>query len=359
MVNLDDVRALRALDAGNMLHLVSELPTQLRAGWGNAAAMEFPPEYRYAQRILIVGMGGSAIGGDLLRGLVANRCPVPIVVHRDYSLPAWASAAMGGTLVIASSHSGNTEETLAAFAAAHSAGAFLIAVTTGGELAARAAAWGVPLVLYEYDSPPRGALGYSFSSLLAMLSRLGFILDPQTELEEAAATLEEMRPAMAEECPLSSNPAKQLAARLIGRIPVIFGSSGRLAAVAYRWKCQFNENSKTWAICEELPEADHNVVVGTKLPSDGLKKQLTALFLAEPEEDARMAPRRRATADILAEEGIACETVMAQGRNPLARMFSLIFLGDHVSCYLALAQGIDPTPVEPITRLKALLATSR
>ncbi len=149
MASLDDVRALHALDAGDMLRLLSELPAQLRAGWRNAAATEFPIEYRYAQRILILGMGGSAIGGDLLRGLVANRCPVPIVVHRDYSLPAWASNAMGGTLVIASSHSGNTEETLTAFAAAHRAGAFLMAVTTGGELATRAAAWGVPLVLYE------------------------------------------------------------------------------------------------------------------------------------------------------------------------------------------------------------------
>jgi len=357
MANLDDVHALRALDTGNMLRLLSELPTQLREGWRNAATMEFPAEYRYAQRILILGMGGSAIGGDLLRSLVVNRCPVPIVVHRDYSPPAWASDAMGGTLVIASSHSGNTEETLTAFAAARSAGAFLVAVTTGGELAARARTWGVPLVLYECDSPPRDALGYSFSSLLAVLSRLGFILDPQTELEEAAATLEEMRPEVAEECPLSSSPAKQLAARLIGRMPVILGS-GILAAVARRWKCQFNENSKTWATWEELPEADHNAVVGTRLPAEGLK-QLTALFLAEADEEARVALRRRATADILVKEGIACETVMARGRSPLARMFSLIFLGDYTSCYLALAQGLDPTPVEPITRLKALMAASR
>ncbi|MCC7352752.1 MAG: bifunctional phosphoglucose/phosphomannose isomerase [Anaerolineae bacterium] len=353
MTSLDDVRAL---DAGNMLRLVSELPAQLRAGWRNAATAEFPPEYRYAQRILILGMGGSAIGGDLLRGLITSRCPVPIVVNRDYGIPAWASDALGGTLVIASSHSGNTEETLTALAAARSAGAFLVALTTGGELAARAQAWGVPLVLYQYDSPPRGALGYSFSSLLAVLSRLGFILDPQTELEEAAATLEKMHPDLAEERPLSSNLAKQLAARLVGRMPVIIGS-GVLATVARRWKCQFNENSKTWAIWEELPEADHNLIVGTSLPAGGLK-QLTALFLAEPEEDTRVALRRQATADILAEAGIACETVTAQGQSLLARMFSLIFLGDYVSWYLALAQDVDPTPVEPITRLKALLAAA-
>lgn len=357
MVDLNDVRALRALDGGHMLRLIGELPDQLRAGWRNAAAVNLPAAYGRARRILILGMGGSAIGGDLLRGLVAARCPVPIMVHRDYSLPAWVADSASETLVIASSHSGNTEETLTACHEAREKGAHLIALTTGGELAARARAWGIPLVLYRYASPPRAALGYSFVSLLALLVRLGFLPDLQPELEEAASLLEAMRPTLAEERPLSENPAKELALSLVGRVPVIFGA-GALATVARRWKCQFNENSKTWAMWEELPEADHNTVVGTNFPAEGIGR-LTALFLADPQEDARTALRRRATADLLSEAGIACRTLTARGEGLLARMFSLIFLGDYVSCYLALAQGADPTPIPPIDRLKALLAAAR
>jgi glucose/mannose-6-phosphate isomerase len=357
MADLNDVRALRALDTGHMLRLVGELPAQLRAGWRNASTVDLPADYRQAQRVLILGMGGSAIGGDLLRGLVADRCSLPVVVQRDYSLPAWAADPATKTLVIASSHSGNTEETLTAFAAARAAGARLIALTTGGELAARARAWGIPLLLYQCASPPRAALGYSFVSLLALLARLEFLPDPQADLEEAISLLEEMRPTLSEERPLSANPAKELAMSLVGRLPVIFGA-GALTAVARRWKCQFNENGKTWALWEELPEADHNTVVGTSFPAEGIRR-LTALFLADPQEEARMVLRRRATVDLLSEAGIACKTLTARGRGLLARMFSLIFLGDYVSCYLALAQDADPTPIPPIDRLKALLAAAR
>jgi glucose/mannose-6-phosphate isomerase len=353
MANLDDVRALQALDVNHMLRFTSELPMQLREGWQNAAAVKLPAAYREVTHILILGMGGSAIGGDLLRTLVASRCPLPIDVNRGYHLPAWVGPQ---TLVIASSHSGNTEETLSALSEARTKNFPLAAITTGGELAARASAWGIPLIQYRYPSQPRAALGYSFTSLLAILVRLGFVPDPAQELEEAITILTTQRSTMTENVPQAGNPARQLAAQLVGCLPVIIGA-GVLGVVARRWASQMNENSKTWAYWQELPEADHNAIVGNRFPADGIGR-LSAIFLTTPDEKPRLALRRKATADLFMGAGINSRTISAQGMSPLARMFSLISLGDYVSCYLGLAQDADPTDITPITRLKMILAAA-
>jgi glucose/mannose-6-phosphate isomerase len=351
VIDLNDVAALRSVDQGQMLRRVGELPDQLRDGWQKAPGVSLPAEYRRVERLLVVGMGGSAIGAVLLRSLLMGQCRLPIIVHRDDVLPAWADEK---TLVVASSYSGDTEETLHSFAQARQRGLPLVALTTNGRLAEEARRHNVPLLTFQYASPPRAALGYSFVSLLALLARLDLIPTPEPPLRETIGLLEAMRETLREDVAEEKNPAKGLARRLAGRLPIVFGGAP-FEAVARRWKCQFNENSKTWAAWDELPEADHNTVVGTQFPTEVVAR-LTALFLIASHEDPRRASRRQVTMEVLAEAGIHCESLRAQGESLMAQIFSLVFLGDYVSCYLALLQGVDPTPIAAIQRLKARMS---
>ena len=350
MIDLNDVDALREVDTGGMLRLIGQFPHQLRKGWEGAQQVALPARYRQVECILVAGMGGSAIGADLLRSIVAYQCRLPIEVSRDYDLPAWVDER---TLVIASSYSGNTEETLQSFAAARARRAAVVALTTGGRLADEARQYDIPLLTFHYASPPRAALGYSFVSLLALLARLDLIADPLADLHETIALLETLVQRWYKEVPEADNPTKALARKLVGQLPIIFGTAP-FNTVARRWKCQFNENAKTWAAWDELPEADHNTVVGIDFPS-GTLGRVMPIFLASNREDGHSAVRRQVTAEVFSEVGIDCVHVVAEGESQMAQVFSLVLYGDYLTCYLALLQGTDPTPIAAIDRLKARL----
>lgn len=354
MLHLDDAARLRALDAGRMLDLVADLPRQLRAGWELAMRASLPREWNASafDAIVIAGMGGSAIGASLAAALTEGECPIPVVVVRDYALPAFARGPR--TLVIGSSYSGETEETLEAFETARKRGCALVAMATGGRLAEQALEWEVPFFPIEAVGQPRAALGYSFSILLGLLHRLGLIPDAGTAIEEAAALLTADAGQMAPEVPVVRNPAKRMAGQLIGRIPIIFGS-GPLAEVARRWKTQINENAKAVAVFEALPEADHNTIVGTEFPPE-LLTHLIALFLTAPSDHPRNALRTRITRELFMRRGVNTDLFVGRGESRIAQAFSLILLGDFISVYLALAYQIDPAPVQVITELKARLA---
>ncbi len=351
MSNLDDAAVYEELDKGNMRQRIGELPQQCIGAWEMAQRMTLPPAYQQVRQVIVLGMGGSAIGGALLARLVADTCPLPIHSVNGYHLPAHVGP---DSLVVASSHSGDTEETLAALALAEKRGCRLVAITTGGKLATLARKREIPLLSFAHHGPPRAALGYSFTLLLGLLSRLGYLPDYRTDLESAVATMRYEGTKLVETVPETNNPAKRLARRLHGRLPVVYGA-GFLSAVARRWKGQFNENSKNWAVWEELPELNHNAVVGYRLPPD-VRKQATVLLLRSSLDHHRIRARWEATGELLAEEGITAEEIWARGESRLAQMFSLIHLGDYVSLYLALLNGVDPTPVEAITRLKQGLA---
>ena len=351
MIDLNDVKTLRALDKGGVLHVIGQMPDQLRQGWAGAPPLDLPARYRAVTRILIAGMGGSAIGGDLLRVLMADRCRLPLVVNREYALPAWVDE---NTLVIASSYSGSTEETLQSYADARGRGAAVVALTTGGRLQEVAQADGTPVLIFPQAASPRAALGYSFVSLVSLLAQLELIPYPADEVQETVGLLARLVACWREDVPEQNNPAKTLARRLGGYLPAVFGTSP-FNIVARRWKSQFNENSKTWAIWDELPEADHNSVVGIDFPPAVLAR-LFVIFLAARQEDRRSAIRRQVTAEVFSEAGITCEHVVAEGDSLMAQVFSLVLFGDYVSCYLALMQGTDPTPITAIERLKARLA---
>jgi glucose/mannose-6-phosphate isomerase len=349
--DLDDLNALQSADSQGMLDHVGALATQCRDAWAAVEALELPSAHLETIEVIISGMGGSAIGGDLAAAVVEGHSALPIQVLRDYGLPAYADER---TLVIASSYSGNTEETLSAFRAARERGCALVAVTTGGELARLAEEWRVPLVAFHYESQPRAALGYSLMSLLGVLHARGLAGDVAAALEEALALLAEQDAQLAPVSPQAENLAKRLAADLAGHVPIVVGA-GPLAPVARRWKTQLNENGKAWAHYEPLPEMDHNALSGIEFPA-GAADGLRVLFL----ESGGMHPRNRLrvdfTAQILGKHRVTCHRVPVPGRSSLAQILAAVQMGDYTSVYLALLYSTDPTEIGAIVSLKHKLA---
>ena len=350
VIDLDDPQVYRKFDPSNMLERIGELPLQCRQAWGSALDFPLPSDYSTVDKVVILGMGGSAIGGDLVSALALEEGALPVLVHRDYGLPP---SVDDRTMVIASSYSGNTEETILSFAQALKTPAKKLVITTGGRLKTMAEENGVPAFTYHYVAQPRAAFGYSFFSILGLFHKLGLLTFNSEDTEEAINLLQELSPKLNCGVPLSANLAKQLATRLPGRLVIIYGA-GILSKVALRWKTQFNENSKTWAFSECFPELDHNAVVGYRFPR-WLAKQVFVVLLRSPLLHPRTQMRYQVTADILTESGIEFEFIEAEGESRLSQIMSAVILGDYVSYYLAILNQVDPSPVEVIERLKERL----
>ena len=351
MEPLDDLAYLERLDAGRMRERIEEFPAQCRAAWENAAAFPWPRLPRELQNVVIAGMGGSAIGGELLAALAARDCPVPILVHRDYGLPACIGAQ---SLVIASSYSGNTEETLSATREALGRRATVVGLARGGALEALAREAGFPLFTIRYQAMPRAALAHSFVPLVYFLQHSGLLSTQSAALEEGIAIMEAMGSAIGVQVPAQTNLAKQLAHAGYGRLCFVYGAEF-LGAVAHRWKTQLNENSKAWAGYEALPEMNHNAVAGYDQPVELAGQSFVVLLqsrLTAPQNRERMA----VTAEVLGRAGVRHHTVEVEGSTVLAQMLSGIHLGDYVSLYLAALYGVDPTPIPAIELLKARLS---
>ncbi|MBI2845948.1 MAG: bifunctional phosphoglucose/phosphomannose isomerase [Chloroflexi bacterium] len=351
MIDLDNPQTLKKNDRGEMGLRLSELPLQCRTAWQIAQEWSPPAEYREVDSAIILGMGGSAIGGDLLRGLVSDSCPLPIFLLRDYSLPHFAGSR---TLVIASSFSGDTEETLFAFQQALQRDCKTLAISTGGRLAQLAEGSAVPLLTFNYPPPPRAATGFSLVLLLGVFYHLGLIPDPSPDLEEGIALLESGISQFREEVPTSQNPAKQLAEKIQGRIPVFWGAE-HLHPVARRWKTQANENSKLAAFFEALPEIHHNAVVGLRFPTD-LAQKIFVVVLTSNLLHPRNLLRVQVTAEVLAKEKIPYQVIEVLGETRLAEVLWGVLLGDYVSLYLAARNGVDPSEIEVISQIKKRMA---
>lgn len=349
-MKLDDRAFIKDIDQQDMLGSIDGLPEQLQRAWelGNRLPLG---DISGVKQIVIAGMGGSAIGADLLSAYVATMAAVPVIVWRDYDLPAFASGEQ--TLVIASSHSGNTEETLSAFEAAWESGSQVLAITTGGELARQAENVGVPVWRFEHKGQPRAAVGYSFGLLLGLLYRLGVIPDPELDVEETLEALREQQASIAVDVPVVENPAKRMAGQLMGRWPTILGA-GVLAPVARRWRGQISELAKAVAQFEELPEADHNMVAGVENP-ESLFAQTMLIFLKGNAQHERNELRVDVTRQILMLEGFNTDVIHARGKSRLAQQWTALHFGDYTAYYLAIAYGVDPTPVSAIEDLKERL----
>lgn len=345
---------IRALDPQGMLQDIQHLPDQLMQAWELGQVLPLPAHARRPKQVILAGMGGSAIGADLVAAWAAVHTSVPILVWRDYHLPLWAEGPE--TLVIASSHSGNTEETLSAFRAALEQGCTVVAITRGGKLSALAQEHGVPWWRFEHAGQPRAAVGFGFALPLALLARLDVLgRNPEDDLKETVAAMKAQQTFLEPDVPTVKNPAKRLAGQLVGRLVVIFGSA-HLAPVARRWKTQINEIAKAWAQFEFLPEADHNTLAGIHHP-EALFTAVTHLFLDAPSLPERLRKRVHLTRQVFLENGLSTDLIEARGASAMAHQWTLLHLGDYISYYLALHYQEDPTPVEAIETFKKMLAS--
>ena len=352
-MDLDDFTSFKKLDPQNMLGEMENLPRQLQAAWELGQTLPLPA-WQGLTRILISGMGGSAIGADLLAAYIAPACSIPVVVHRDYGLPAWAHGPE--TLVIASSHSGNTEETLEAFSAAIQSGCRILAVCTGGDLEQRAIAHKVPVWKFTHAGQPRAAVGFSFGLLLAVVTRLGLLPNAEMDLLKAVADMRSQQETLRAEVPVAQNPAKRMAGQLVGRWVNVYGS-GILAPVARRWKGQVNEIAKAGAGFEYLPEADHNALAGLENPE--VLMQTVTLFLRASSDHPRNHLRADLTRQGFMVAGLNTDVFNATGETPLSHIWTALHFGDYMAYYLAMAYGMDPTPVDALQNLKAALKAAR
>jgi glucose/mannose-6-phosphate isomerase len=359
---LDDLPRFKSLDPQDMLGQINGLPDQLRSAWdlSQTQPLEFAdsvrPSASEVRQVVISGMGGSAIGADLVAAAVMDNCPVPIVVHRDYGLPAFAKGPE--TLVICSSHSGNTEETLDSFEIAVRNGCRVLAVSTGGELSEKAAAAGVPVWQFEHKGQPRAAVGFSFGLILGALSRLGLVPDAGDDLAGAVKAMKSQQTALVAESPIPKNPAKRLAGQLMGRWVTVFGA-GVLAPVARRWKGQLNEVAKAVANFEFIPEADHNTLAGVLHPPEVIPPHVMTLFLRAPSDHPRNRLRLDITRKTYMLEGMNVDSYTAKGDSPIAHIWTALHFGDYMAYYLAMAYGVDPTPVSALESLKAALQEAK
>ncbi len=350
-MNLDDLSLFRTLDTQDILGQIDALPEQLFNAYQLGLKLQLPA-YRPVQQVVISGMGGSAIGADLVAAYVSASCKVPVLVHRDYGLPAFAHGPE--TLVICSSHSGNTEETLSTFEAALGRGCSLLAISTGGRLAQLARQNYLPTWVFEHRHAPRTAVGFSFGLILAALFRLGLVPDPASELEEALHAMRNLQTNLKQEVPAAHNPAKRMAGQLVGRWIALF-SADYMAPVARRWKGQMSELAKAWAQFEYIPEADHNTLAGTENPPP-LLQNMIALFLRAPGIDQRNLKRLNLTREMFMHQGINTDFIDARGEGPLAHIWTTILFGDYTAFYLAMAYQVDPTPIAMLDAFKAEMA---
>ena len=349
-MNLDDIKNFSNIDKENMYDNIFSLPEQFETAWSLVKNTEFPA-FSPIKKIIVSGMGGSAIGADLLLSYIERTCGVPFFVNRNYGLPAWAKG--DETLVITSSHSGNTEETLSAFEQALENKCQILAVCTGGKLEKQAKENSVPVLKFDHKGQPRAAVGYSFGLLLGILTKLGLIADPEKELLAMIDELRQQRLELAKEVTQESNPAKKLALEIKDHWVVVMGAD-LLTPVSRRWKGQISEIAKAWAQFEFLPEADHNTLAGVVNPGEVLAKT-AVVFLQASSDHERNQFRSLITRNEFEKAGIQTYVFEAKGTDNLSQIWTTLHFGDFLAYYLALSYGADPTPVDAIENLKVAM----
>ena len=348
VIDLDDSTRYAKHDPSNMRQRLEQYPRLLVEGWQASAKTSLPDDYRGVSRVLVHGMGGSAIPGEIVSGLLdETQASVSIAVHHDYGVPAWVGP---DTLVISSSHSGETEEVLSGIAPALAQGAKVIALTSGGKLAHISAEKGLPVCQIPSEGPPRTLLPCMVGALLGLMSRLGLVAISEDAVTDAAKDLEGLQARLAPPVATSGNEAKGLARDLFGRLPIIY-TAPPFSAVGQRWKVEINENAKTLAIHEELPEAHHNAVAGLERAEGVFVVLLRPTSLSRP-----IARRFDITEAVLERLNVPYGRVTPSGPELLGQVLGGALLGDFVSYYLALLMGVDPTSIETIDGVKKALS---
>lgn len=357
---LDDPAALAAADPADMLRVVASSPAQVREATTLAEEtdLERLTDGGRPRALVVVGIGGSAIAGDVLAAVAGTGCPVPVITHRGYGLPGWVGAT---DVVFSVSCSGTTEETLTATDEAIRRGCRLLAVAApDSPLAERASQARAPFIAVPGDRQPRASIWALSTPLVIAARALGLLAAPPAVLEAVASRLE----AVVRRCHPSSdafvNPAKALAINLAGTLPLLWGTSALAGVAAHRFATQLAENAKSLAVSGVLPEANHNQVVAFDGPygalADAGSPSSRLVLLRDLDEHSRVVARVEATEQLAAERGIGVRTIVAEGTSPFERIASLVGAADYVSVYLALLLGIDPTPIRPIDEIKKRIA---
>jgi glucose/mannose-6-phosphate isomerase len=343
-----DRESIGRIDSTDQLTDVLAIPEHLRDALWKVESAQLK-EWDSPAGLVVAGMGGSAIGGALARSALGDSATRPILAARAYGLPPWTTP---DTTVLCSSYSGDTEETLACYEAAGALGATRVVATSGGKLAELARADGVPVIPVAGGLQPRAAVAYMTVAALEVAARCGAGPRCASDIDVAAEHLEELviewGPEAAED-----TEAKSLARSLVGGVPVVYGA-GVTTAIAYRWKTQLNENAKVPAFWHELPELDHNELVGWGGAAE--LGRMSAVFLEDSDTHPRIADRVELTEALIRDAAAGTFRVGTRGTTLVERVFSLVLLGDLMSVYLAALRGIDPGPVELIEQLKTNLA---
>jgi len=343
---LEDID-LKKVDPKSMGRHIENFPSLFEDAFKLSEMYSLPSYYIKAKKILMVGMGGSGQAGDIAKGLLFETDLIIDSIH-NYSLPGWVDE---DTLVIANSYSGNTEEVLSAFISAYQKGAKLIAITTGGKLKILAQKYRAPIFTFDYESEPRAAFPYLFTLLISVLAKLGYVNLTQKNVDVSSAALSQLLKKNSLSVSSFQNPAKILAQKIHGRIPVIY-SSEKLAGVASRLKAAFNENSKNFAFSEEFPELNHKSLEGLLNP----KNMIYVLSLESIDEFERNILRQNITSEILAKNKIPLERIkFIQAKDPLTEVLLMVLFGDLVSYYLALLNKANPGINDLVDYLKSRL----
>ena len=358
---LDDATRIMAIDSSNMSGIADKFARLCEDALVLGERFEIPEKvrvnseitivYSRPSQIIVVGMGGSAMGGDLLRSWLLDRCPIPIETCRDYHLPGYAGPR---TLVIAVSYSGNTEETLNAFLEAVERGCMTVSISSGGFLGEFSDRFGLPHLQIPSGYPPRSAIPFLFFPLASVLMKLDVIPSFDAEAVEAISTLKTLGREISIASTTGANPSKRLAISLEGLIPMVCGF-GQFEAVASRMKTQFNENSKTPAKSEFFPELNHNETLGWTGPKN-LTKIFGVVIIRSDDEPVEMRTRIEITKELMLNQGAGVVTeIWSRGSGRLARMLSVMYIGDFASIYLGVLYGMDPTSMSIIEELKKQL----
>lgn len=345
---LENPEKMKSIDKSDMLNFCLNMCRHYQEAADIAAGILI--NYPKPNNIIITGMGGSAIGGEILKDWAKNKIQVPIEVNREYHLPAYANEK---TLVLVTSYSGDTEETLSAFLDAVKQKCMIYCITSGGALIENAERLNIPYLQVPAGMPPRAALPYMLMPLLSILEKLKLFSGITKELDAALPYLERIERENAANVPVKDSLAKTLATNIEGFVPIVYGQ-GIYSSVARRFKQQLNENAKMMAKWDNLPEFDHNEIVGYE-KSENIADGFAAIFIRDQNEPAEIKSRIEITKFIMETTGIGIYEVCSQGKSDLTRMLSIIAIGDFTSIYLAILRGIDPTPVQTINKLKKSL----
>lgn len=342
---LDNLKAIQKIDKNDMLSFCVDAPKHCERAAKQAKAFLF--DCPKPKSIIVAGMGGSAIGGELLKDWATDRIAVPIEVCRDYFLPAYADKK---TLVFVVSYSGETEESLSVFLEAIKKKCMLVCISSGGTLHEFAEKLSVPHLRVPSGMAPRATLPYLFMPLPILLEKIGLVSNVDSEISDTIKALKRVSDANSPRKPLQDNFSKKLASNICGTIPVIYGF-GFYRAAAQRFKTQFNENSKVPAKWEFFPEINHNEIVGWE-GAQKLAECFSTIFIRDNDEPKMIRQRIETTKDLIRKESVQTFEVNSVGKSRLAKMLSIICVGDFTSVYLAILRGIDPTPVKTINLLK-------